>query len=130
MIVEGRAGSDREGDAHVIYDDWDAPYVTNTAPWDTGRPQPVWVRLADDGEITSPVLDCGCGSGEVALMLAERGMDVVGVDVAPTAIGRARDKARARQLSAEFVVGDVLALDQLGRTVRHRHRLLLLPRPR
>ncbi len=48
-------------------------------------------------------------------MLAERGHDVLGVDVAPTAIGRARNKARERKLSAEFVVGDVLALDQLGR---------------
>jgi SAM-dependent methyltransferase len=68
------------------------------------------------GEITSPVLDSRCGTGEHALMLAEHGMDVLGIDVAPTAIGRARSKARERKLSAEFEVGDVLALDRLGRT--------------
>jgi SAM-dependent methyltransferase len=100
----------------VLYDDWDSPYLAEAAPWDIGRPQAVWVRLADGGEITSPVLDAGCGTGDNALMLAERGMDVLGIDVAATAIARARDKARERNLHAEFVVRDVLALDQLGRT--------------
>jgi SAM-dependent methyltransferase len=75
----------------------------------------VFVRLADAGEFTSPVLDSGCGTGEHALMLAERGLEVLGVDVAPTAIGLAREKAIKRGLSAEFEVGDVLALDRLGR---------------
>jgi SAM-dependent methyltransferase len=95
---------------------WDEAYTSGWAPWDIGRPQPVFVRLADAGEITSPVLDSGCGTGEHALMLVERGMEVVGVDVAPTAIGRAREKAGQRKLSAQFEVGDVLALDRLGRT--------------
>ena len=62
----------------------------DSAPWDIGRPQAVWIRLADAGEIAAPVLDSGCGTGEHALLLAERGMEVLGVDVAPTAIGLAR----------------------------------------
>ena len=95
---------------------WDWAYVNESAPWDIGRPQPVFVNLADAGEITSPVLDSGCGSGEHALMLAERGMQVLGIDVAPTAIRRARAKATERSLDAEFVVGDVLGLARLGRT--------------
>jgi SAM-dependent methyltransferase len=94
---------------------WDAAYTEDWAPWDIGRPQPVWIRLADAGEITSPVLDSGCGTGEHTLLLAERGMEVLGIDVSPTAIGRARSKAAQRGLDAEFQVGDVLALDQLGR---------------
>ena len=94
---------------------WDDAYTQGWAPWDIGRPQAVFVRLADAGEFTSPVLDSGCGSGEHALMLAERGLEVLGVDVAPTAIGLAREKAILRGLSAEFEVGDVLALDRLGR---------------
>jgi SAM-dependent methyltransferase len=101
--------------AGVVGGSWDEAYTKGWAPWDIGRPQSVFVRLADAGEITSPVLDSGCGTGEHALMLAERGLEVVGVDVAPTAIGRARQKAAERKLSAEFEVGDVLALDQLGR---------------
>ena len=96
--------------------DWDATYTSGGAPWDIGRPQPAFERLADAGEITSPVLDCGCGTGEHALLLAERGMEVLGVDVAPTAIARARAKAVERKLTAGFAVADAMALDRLGRT--------------
>jgi SAM-dependent methyltransferase len=90
---------------------WDRSYTTEVrAPWDIGRAQPVFVALADAGDIASPVLDSGCGSGENALALAERGLEVVGVDVAPNAIARAQAKAAERDLSVEFLVGDVLNL--------------------
>jgi SAM-dependent methyltransferase len=94
---------------------WDEAYTHGWAPWDIGRPQRVFVRLADAAEFAPPVLDSGCGTGEHALMLAQRGLEVLGVDVAPTAIGLARQKAAKRGLSVEFEVGDVLALDQVGR---------------
>ena len=95
---------------------WDAVYVTDSAPWDIGRPQSAFVGLADAGEVRSPVLDSGCGTGEHALMLAARGLEVMGVDLSKTAIERARQKAEERGLIATFAVGDVLALDRLGRT--------------
>ena len=95
--------------------DWDRAYSRDWVPWDIGRPQPAIVRVADAGEIASPVLDAGCGTGEHALFLASRGMEVLGVDLAPTAVARAREKARTRGLDADFVVGDVLALDRLER---------------
>ena len=95
---------------------WEAVYQQDQAPWDIGRPQAVWVRLADAGEITAPVLDSGCGTGEHTLLLASRGMDVLGIDVSRTAIDRARQKADDRGLDADFQVGDVLALYHLGRT--------------
>ena len=98
-------------------DDWDASYTRDLPPpWDIGRPQPAFVRLADAGEIRSPVLDSGCGTGEHALLLASRGHDVLGLDVSPTAVERARAKAADRGLSATFEVGDVLDLGSLGRT--------------
>ncbi len=103
-------------EAGVFDGDWDSAYTEGWAAWDLGRPQPLWMRLADAGEITSPVLDSGCGTGEHALMLAERGMDVLGIDIAPTAVDLARAKAGERKLSAEFEVGDALELEQLGRT--------------
>jgi SAM-dependent methyltransferase len=95
---------------------WEGTYVDDWAPWDIGRPQRAWIDLADAGEIRSPVLDSGCGTGEHALMLAERGLDVLGLDISPTAIARARQKAADRDLDAAFEVGDVLALGELGRT--------------
>lgn len=106
---------DDGGASSVSGGSWDEAYTQGWAPWDIGRPQPVFVRLADAGEFVSPVLDSGCGTGEHALLLAERGLEVLGVDVAPTAIGLAREKAAQRGLSVEFEVGDVLALDRLGR---------------
>jgi SAM-dependent methyltransferase len=86
------------------------------APWDIGGPQPEIVRLSEDGAIRGVVLDVGCGTGENALYLAERGYDVWGIDFIPKAIERARDKASRRGLVVHFQVGDALDLDVLGRT--------------
>jgi cyclopropane fatty-acyl-phospholipid synthase-like methyltransferase len=97
---------------------WDASYTGETpAPWDIGRPQPVFVRLADEGRLTGRLLDAGCGTGENALLAASRGADVTGIDVAPTAIARARAKASERGLIARFEVRDALDLGRLGLTV-------------
>ncbi len=95
---------------------WDSAYREGRAPWDIGAPQSAFVRLADAGAFASPILDCGCGTGEQALMLAARGLEVMGVDLAPTAIRTARQKAATRGLRVEFHVADALHLDALGRT--------------
>jgi SAM-dependent methyltransferase len=96
---------------------WDASYTAGPpAPWDIGRPQPAFVRLADEGRLTGRLLDAGCGTGENALLAASRGADVTGIDVAPTAIARARAKAAGRGLTARFEVGDALDLGRLGLT--------------
>jgi SAM-dependent methyltransferase len=94
---------------------WDEGYRHGWTPWDIGRPQAAFVRLADTGEITPPVLDCGCGTGEHALMVAARGMEVVGIDIAPSAIAAARRKATERELDVDFRVADALDLGALGR---------------
>jgi SAM-dependent methyltransferase len=95
---------------------WDDSYRGGPPPWDAGRPQPAVVRLCERDAFAGPVLDAGCGSGDNALEIAARGIDVVGVDVAPTAIRQAREKAAARGIAATFSVADALALDRLGRT--------------
>ena len=46
--------------------------------WDIGRAQPVFVSLHEAGEISGDVLDVGCGTGENALFLAERGREGLG----------------------------------------------------
>ena len=81
-----------------------------TPAWDIGRPQPAIVRLAEAGQITGLVLDVGCGTGENALYLAERGFAATGIDSAPTAIRKARSKARRRGLEVHFEVADALNL--------------------
>ena len=97
---------------------WDASYTADgPPPWDIGRPQPAFVRLADEGRLTGRLLDAGCGTGENALLAASRGADVTGIDVAPTAIARARAKAAERGLTARFEVADALDLGRLSLTV-------------
>ena len=97
---------------------WDTAYTSDNgpAPWDIGRPQPAFVRLADQGLLAGRVLDSGCGTGEHTLLAAARGADAMGVDISPSAIGRARAKAAERGLPARFEVADVLSLGQFGLT--------------
>jgi len=60
------------------------------------------------------LLELGCGAGNVAIWLARQGYEVVGVDIAPTAIEWARSKALAEGVRAEFLVGDVLDLSSVA----------------
>ena len=86
-----------------------------TPPWDIGRPQRAFVRLADQGAIEGAVLDAGCGTGENALFLAGLGHVVVGVDAVPAAIERAGAKMLEKGLQVQFLVADARRLDALGR---------------
>ena len=106
--------SELERDAEI--EKWDHAYRRADAPWDIGGPQPALVRVADAGSIRGLVLDAGCGSGDNALELAGRGLDVVGIDWSPRAIEIARAKAEARGISVRFEVADALRLDTLGLT--------------
>jgi cyclopropane fatty-acyl-phospholipid synthase-like methyltransferase len=93
---------------------WNSVYE-GSPPWDIGRSQPDFVKLADAGKIHGRVLDVGCGTGEHVMLAASHGAEAMGVDVAELAIERARAKAKQRGIRAAFEVGDVLHLDRLGR---------------
>jgi cyclopropane fatty-acyl-phospholipid synthase-like methyltransferase len=96
---------------------WDASYAADTpAPWDIGRPQAAFVRLADQGLLSGRVLDAGCGTGEHVLLAASHGSDAMGIDLSPRAIEKARAKAAERGLRARFSVGDALHLAELQTT--------------
>ncbi len=91
-------------------ENWFDSAYHGTPPWDIGHTQPEIVRLDRSGQISGPVLDVGCGTGEHVLYLAGRGYEVMGLDSAPTAIKKARAKAKQRRLEANFVLGDALNL--------------------
>lgn len=57
------------------------------------------------------VLDAGCGTGRVALELARRGIEVIGVDLDRSML----ETARRQDEGLEFVESDLAALD-LGRS--------------
>ena len=56
------------------------------------------------------VLDVACGHGRIANRLAERGCPVVGIDVTPLFLERARDDAERRGVRVEYVEGDMRRL--------------------
>lgn len=57
------------------------------------------------------VLDVGTGTGFMALLLAELGYDVVGVDISEEMLKVAREKAEKRNLKIEFRIGNAEKLD-------------------
>lgn len=59
-------------------------------------------------------LDLGCGRGIWSVVLAERGWQVTGIDIVPEAIGQARERAAAADLTVQFLEGDVTALREAG----------------
>jgi len=80
------------------------------APWDIGRPQS---SIAAAEKIAkSPLLDSGCGTGDIALFFAAKGHQVTGFDFLEEPIRRARIKAKDRNLPVEFLIKDALTLDQ------------------
>lgn len=65
-----------------------------------------------DLEPGDPVLDLACGSGVHALRLARRGLDVLGIDVAPSLVAHDRQQAAAAGVTGvRFEPGDMRALD-------------------
>jgi SAM-dependent methyltransferase len=74
--------------------EFDASYQDGTPPWDIGRPQPAFVRLADAGDLRGRVLDVGCGTGEHALLAAVRGLDATVLDCGLFHVFNDGDRAR------------------------------------
>jgi SAM-dependent methyltransferase len=87
--------------------DWNARYVAGDLPWDTGEPDANLVDLVRRGVITpGRALEVGCGTGTNSIWLAREGFDVLGLDLSPVAVERARSKAEGA--SARFEVSDFL----------------------
>lgn len=90
------------------------------APWDIGGPQPDLEKLLGRLPPTSPILDLGCGSGDLAIWLAAAGHEVLGIDFVEAPIRIARERlaqadAEVRE-RAHFQVADALRPSALGRT--------------
>lgn len=90
------------------------------APWDIGAPQPAMAALIKKHPPANPILDLGCGSGDLSIHLAQLGYRVLGIDFVPSAIDAARKKAES--LASEtagrvsFQVADALQPSLLQQT--------------
>ena len=63
-----------------------------------------------DVHSTDRVLDVATGSGNAALAAARRGCEVVGIDYVPSLLERARERAIAEGVQAQFEDGDAEAI--------------------
>lgn len=93
-----------------------------------------WARRLRDWAPPGPadVLDIGCGTGSLSLLLAEAGHRVTGVDLAPKMVERARAKLDAARLPGRFLTGDAMAPptgERLFDVALSRHLLWTLPDP-
>jgi len=92
---------------HETKEHWEKHYGERDRIW-SGR---VNVQFADVVADLPPgrALDLGCGEGADSVWLAERGWDVVAVDISETALGRAREAAGTRGVTdrIEFVQLDL-----------------------
>ncbi len=56
------------------------------------------------------ILDLGCGGGDQAKVFAQKGYEVVGVDIAPSLIESAKRQFQKEGLKSAFIVGDMRAI--------------------
>ena len=84
--------------------------------WDDDEQWQVWRaeigRLIADALFpkSGAVLELGAGAGDVALLFAEKGYEAAGIEISPTAVAWAREKAVQHGLAVEFVEGSVTDL--------------------
>jgi ubiquinone/menaquinone biosynthesis C-methylase UbiE len=93
-----------------------------------------WVNLlrATLPEPPKAVLDVGCGTGTLSVLLAGLDYTVTGIDLSPEMITRAEAKAAQAGLTVEFQVMDAAHPDLPDRrfeVLLCRHLLWALPRP-
>ncbi len=120
----GVAGSDRAwcgswADAlpgHLLAERFEEMYVSargepERVPWARGKPHPLlidWLNT-DAARLVRPgsrALVVGCGLGDDVVELVERGYDVMGIDIAPTAVRWAAK--RHPRCADHFIIADLL----------------------
>jgi SAM-dependent methyltransferase len=84
--------------------DWESLYRSGETGWDKGAPAPALVEWLAKNEVHGRWLVPGCGRGHDVKALMEAGAEVLGLDIAPSAV----EDARKSGVSA--VLGDLFAL--------------------
>jgi SAM-dependent methyltransferase len=88
-------------------------------PWDIGAPQPAMAELLNKYPPTGPILDLGCGSGDLSIYLAKLGYQVTGIDFVEKAIATCQERAGSLPVEVirllEFQVADAMQPSLLQR---------------
>lgn len=117
---------------------WDREAVTFDDAADHGLRDPevraAWRELLVPliGPDSQRIADLGCGTGSLAILLAEAGHRVTGIDFSPEMIRRSRAKVESIELAPEFLVADASAPPLPAGAfdvVLDRHVLWAMPQP-
>lgn len=109
FMTPSTSSADRD---RLTPDFWENRYQEGTTRWDLGQAAPPLVQLFPSGDAPPPgkTVVLGCGRGYDALLFAEKGFEVLGVDYAPSAIAAAKQQAAERNINAQFIQRDIFDL--------------------
>jgi ubiquinone/menaquinone biosynthesis C-methylase UbiE len=86
-------------------------YPLEELGWELGKPRPILVEFIEKGLVKKgKALDICCGAGTNTIYLAEKGFDITGIDISPTAIEYAKKKAELAKVKLDLRVHDFLQL--------------------
>ncbi len=130
--------ADNDRQLHETRQYWDSQAAVFDGEADHGLHDPLvleaWTKLLKTW-LPLPqakVLDIGCGTGSLSVVLASLGHQVTGIDLSPAMLSRAREKAAAAELRISFHIMDA-SNPQFGEQrfdgIVCRHLLWALPNP-
>jgi ubiquinone/menaquinone biosynthesis C-methylase UbiE len=131
-------GFNREQELEQSRHLWDAAAASFDDAPDHGLRDPIilnaWTNLLKRSLPSggNEILDVGCGTGSLSLVLTGLGWEVTGIDFSPQMVALAEAKAAAAQQSVEFHVMDAAFPQfppQQFDVVVCRHLLWMLPEP-
>ena len=126
------------GDLEQTRQYWDREAATFDSQPDHGLRDPMvreaWTNLLANSLPSAPasVLDIGCGTGTLSLVLVGLGYEVTGIDLSEAMITRAKAKTKAAGYAIPFQVMDASNPDfasQQFEVILCRHLLWALPDP-
>jgi SAM-dependent methyltransferase len=94
---------------------WDSRYTRkNAAPWDTKKVAVELKKAVESGTIKpGRAIVLGCGAGTNSIYLASKGFDVTAIDIAPTALDIAKQRAAKAKVKVNWMLADVTAVPKL-----------------
>ena len=94
----------------IMATDWEDRYRTGDMPWEKGAAHPALIHFLKSNPVHGRVLVPGCGTGHDVRALAATADEVTGLDIAPSAIVRA--KAQPAVGGERYQLGDLFVLPE------------------
>jgi len=115
MRARKRSSARRPGLTPAERAGWEQTYARTAyekLPWYSAMPSPWLVAAVTAGRLKrgGSILDVGCGAGSNIIWLAQEGYRTFGVDIAPSAVEAARERAERAGVDVDLRVADATAL--------------------